>query len=346
MNKRVLVDIGKYVLGIGLLAWLIWRNWETPQGSSTPGLRDALQMPIHYGAASVAGVLYLFGVMFTFVRWYFLVRAQGLPFTVFNAFRLGLVGFYFSNFLPGGIGGDLVKATAIARGQSRRTVAVATVLLDRAIGLLGIIFIVAILGSIFWLAGNPAITGDLFLQRVVMTTGAISLGSIVGWIILGFLPERRAEKFAGRLTKIPKVGHSAAEFWRAVWMYRNRGGTVLLALCLSLCCQVCFVSSFALCALVFQDPQQAPDLPTLTQHFLIVPLGIAIQALFPTPGGLGGGEYGFGKLYTLVGKSEMAGFLASLAYRIIIWTLSFLGYLVYVQLRHEAPIPQEEPAVA
>ena len=51
-------------------------------------------------------------------------------------------------------------------------------------------------------------------------------------MLLGFLPGRRAEIFAGRLTRIPKVGGSLAELWRAVWLYRCRGRGVGLALLL------------------------------------------------------------------------------------------------------------------
>ena len=35
------------------------------------------------------------------------------------------------------------------------------------------------------------------------------------WLLLGLLPAHRAERFASRLERIPKVGVSAAEFWRA-----------------------------------------------------------------------------------------------------------------------------------
>ena len=79
---------------------------------------------------------------------------QDLPFTLGNAFRLGLLGFFFSTFLPGSVGGDLVKAAGIAREQSRRTVAVATVIMDRIMGLWGLCWLVALLGGGFWMAAD------------------------------------------------------------------------------------------------------------------------------------------------------------------------------------------------
>ena len=88
------------------------------------------------------------------MRWFLLVRAQNLPFTLTNAMRLGMVGNYFNTLLPGAVGGDVIKAVFLAREQSRRAVAIATIILDRIIGLCGLVWVVAVLGSLFWLTGT------------------------------------------------------------------------------------------------------------------------------------------------------------------------------------------------
>src|SRR6202023_4279934 len=97
----------------------------------------------------LAGLVALTSVLVTFVRWYILVRAQDLPFTLPSALRLGMIGYYLSTFLPGAVGGDIIKAAFIAREQSRRTVAVTTVIVDRVIGLVGLIWLVALIGGLF-----------------------------------------------------------------------------------------------------------------------------------------------------------------------------------------------------
>src|SRR5262249_22238509 len=156
----------------------------------------------------------------TFVRWYVLVRAVELPFRLGDALRLGAVGFFFNTFLPGSVGGDLVKAVYLAREQSRRTVAVATVLMDRVIALWALIWFVAISGGIFWATGmlNEAARGPS--ERIIRIS-AITVGvTLLIWVVLGLLPTYRAERFARRLDGIPKIGGSLAELWRAFWMYR------------------------------------------------------------------------------------------------------------------------------
>src|SRR5207302_6744765 len=159
-------------------------NWspKTKTGEPLPGLKAVWEshiiqgQPIHSDCLALAATLGLAAVLLTILRWYFLVRAQGLPFTVTNALRLGLVGFYFSIFLPGSVGGDIIKAAFIARGQSRRTVAVATVILDRAIALWGLIWFVALLGAVFWLNGSLQGEAGERLQTIIeIAAGMIGL---------------------------------------------------------------------------------------------------------------------------------------------------------------------------
>jgi len=316
-----------------VLAYVIWRNWNPAPGSGGPGLSEALQRPIQLHALFLAALICSVSVLLTFVRWYVLVRAQDLPFTLPNALRLGLVGYFFNSCLPGSVGGDIIKAACIAREQSRRTIAVATVLIDRAVGLWGLVWLVALLGGAFWAFGNQALADDPYLQYILRSAWLIVGMTVAVWLLLGVLPEWRAQRFARRLEWLPKIGHSLAEFWRAIWMYRCRGKSILIGLLLALLGHTGFVLTFYFAAQTFQQPGEMPDMPTLVEHYLIVPVGMAIESLFPAPGGVGGGEYGFGMLYVLLGKPEANGVLGALARRAITWFLGFCGYLVYLRMR-------------
>src|SRR5262249_48533353 len=50
--------------------------------------------PIHWGYFGLAFAIGLVAIVLTFLRWYVLVRAQELPFTVPDALRLGFIGFF------------------------------------------------------------------------------------------------------------------------------------------------------------------------------------------------------------------------------------------------------------
>jgi uncharacterized protein (TIRG00374 family) len=341
----------KYLLAVGLLVYVVWANWGVPEDEQGLGYvwhKHVLEgRPINYHFLALAAVVFGVSVLLTFVRWYTLVRAQGLPFTLPCALRLGLIGFFFNIFLPGSIGGDIIKAAGIAREQNRRTVAVATVLIDRAIALWGLIWFVALLGAVFWAAGYLKGDVEAKLEAIVLIAAATVGVSLIVCLLLRMLPDHRAEKFAGRLEGIPRVGHSAAEAWRAFWMYRCRPGSVVLALVISLIGHVGFVLTFYFAALTLKSPDQ---IPPWEQHFLIVPIGMVIQAIPLFPSGTGVGELGFGSLYHLLDKPAANGVLGSLVQRVVAWSLGVIGYLVYLRMRLSSRVVledrAEEPAAA
>ena len=345
MTKALAKTLLKYTIGLGLLAWVIANNWQSSDAG--PGLREALARPIRLLPFALAGLFIGLSALVTFVRWYLLVRAQELPFTLVGALRLGAVGYFFNTFLPGSVGGDLVKALALARAQSRRTVAVATVLIDRAIGLWGLIWLVALLGGWFWLTDAPILRDNAGLRAVVRSAWGVVAATVVTWALLGFLPEWRAQRFARRLTRLPKIGHSLAEFWRAIWLYRTRPRAVALALLMSLISQSGNVVAFHFAAQTFAIAADTDLLPSLSEHALIVPPGMAIEALFPAPGGVGGGEFGYGKLYQLIGRPEALGVLASLSRRMLQWIVGLIGYVVYLRLKPSlGRRPEAAPSVS
>jgi uncharacterized protein (TIRG00374 family) len=346
-HRAILFNLFKYVLAFGLLAYVVWKNWSPEGGHGLKYVWEerVLQGHIHFLFLTLATVMLALSLLITLIRWYFLVRALDLPFTLPDALRLGFVALFFNTFLPGSVGGDIIKAAFLAREQkNRRTAAVATVILDRAIALWGLVCFVAVLGSSFWLAGFVVSTAS---KSIVISALTIVGSSIVAWLVLGLLPPHRAERFAGRLSRLPKVGHAAAEFWRAVWMYRCRKKAVALALVLSWIGHVGFVFAFYFSA---RTLYASSEIPTLAEHFLLVPIGLVIQAAPLFPGGAGIGELGYGSLYQLFGCAAACGILGSLIYRVVGWILGAFGYIVYLRMRPtlravEAAASEPVPAI-
>jgi uncharacterized protein (TIRG00374 family) len=337
VRAAVWKNLAMYGIGLALLAWVLIKHWRPDEGSSAPGLGEVFQRPIHFAALLIALLIGATSLFITFFRWYVLVRAQELPFSLRNGVRLGLIGYFFNTFLPGAVGGDVVKAVGIARDQDRRTVAVATVLIDRAIGLWAIFWFLALVGGMFWLTGQEVLLNNPPLMTLVRWSWGVVIASIVAWILLGLLPEHRAQRFAGRLQSIRRVGGSLAEFWRAAWLYRKRPGAILAALGLSLIGHTGWVLMFHFAIQTFETPNASENLGTLAHHFMIVPVGLVARALIPTPGGIGGGEAVYGKLYEMIGKPASNGIMGSLAQRIVEWTLGAVGAIVFTRMRKSLP---------
>jgi uncharacterized protein (TIRG00374 family) len=294
-------------------------------------------------------LLFATGVLLTLIRWYLLVRCQGLPLTLGNAIRLGLIGCFFNLILLGSVGGDVVKAAALAREQSRRTVAVATVIMDRIIGLWGLAWLVGLTGAAFWVTGQLEDDGGPKSKLVIEVTSCILLVSLVVWFALGFLNNQRAEAFAQRLTRLPKVGGPAAEFWRAVWMYRCQQRAVLASLVLSWFGFGLFVPAFYFCALTLWSPADMGRMPTFQQHFMVVPIGLLMRAMPLFPAGMGIGEFSFAELYywfTGIEGSRTSGLLGSLMQRVLEAVTGMIGFAVYMAVPARVPANGVRPVPA
>src|SRR5579863_6733435 len=124
----------KWPVAIGILAWLYYQNRQAIGGIA--------RAPKNWNYAVLAFGLIAGSSLITFGRWYLLVRAQAFAFELKDAVRYVFVGMVMNYVAPGAVGGDLFKAVLLARDQtSRRTVAVATVLLDRILGMLALFLV-------------------------------------------------------------------------------------------------------------------------------------------------------------------------------------------------------------
>jgi uncharacterized membrane protein YbhN (UPF0104 family) len=125
-------------------------------------------------------------------------------------------------------------------------------------------------------------------------------------------------------------------------MYRCRQRSVALAFLLSLIANVLFIASFHCAARTLWDTEPGNSVPSLTQHLLIVPVGMVILMVPLFPGGAGIGELGFGGLYAWFHCTAANGVLALLVVRVIGWVVGLLGFIVY-SLPGTRATPDAEP---
>jgi glycosyltransferase 2 family protein len=319
--KKLLIGLLKVGISLGLIAFLIWNATRGETGGKA--FTDLRDQPKDWGLLLAAWAISSAAVLATFVRWWYLVRAIGIPCRFRDALRISFWGFLF-NLSPFGIvGGDLVKAVMLAHEQKEyRSKAVASVLVDRVVGLyvLFIIATVAILATGFWRIKTTGIWTISIVAFAV--TAAASLG--IAFVLAPGLTEGF---FCTTLARLPKVGKISVSLIEAVHQYRHRLKTLLLASLMTLILQSAFVVAFYLiaCALF-------PHVPSLVDNFVVVPLSTIMRVI---PISLGPMEGGLDFLYTVMKCPAGQGLVIALAYRIIEALFAPLGIYYYFTNRGE-----------
>ncbi|MCC7007322.1 MAG: flippase-like domain-containing protein [Acidobacteria bacterium] len=134
-RRHALIWTLKILVSGGLLYWLF----------STVDAREVWQLVRTASGVWLAAALALYGamVLLSAWRWDLLLSAQGVDLPFGSLFSSFLVATFFNNFLPSNIGGDVVRIRDTARAAGSKTLATTIILLDRGLGLLGLVFVSA-----------------------------------------------------------------------------------------------------------------------------------------------------------------------------------------------------------
>lgn len=142
-----------------------------------PGVVTTLAQA-RWGWLAVGLVLMVAQPVLQALRWWLLMRCRGLDPGYGQSLRLTLVGLFFNFSLPGMTGGDLVKAYYAAKGSGAGSTAVMSVLLDRVTGMIGLVVLAALAGTLeLMVLEEPTlwrVTGAMWLAL-----GALLLGGHV-----------------------------------------------------------------------------------------------------------------------------------------------------------------------
>ena len=309
--RGMLRNLALVAVAFGLMAWVVSGNREQIRGVIE-------RKPSLVGFAAALGI-YLVALIVTFVRWFGLVRALGLPFKVSDAVRLGFIGNLFNLVIPGGVGGDLIKGAFLYREQARRGLAVASMVIDRLLGLLGLFVLASVAGGFAWSGASGGV------RVLILIAWAGASGGLVGLAIL-FSPalyaplQRRAR---GRIEIVLN------EFVAMARAFRGRLDALGLALGLACVSHGLFVVAF----LLIDRSLYAAEAPSVGRHFVIVPL-VLLTTAAPIPlGALGLTEKTSEGLFDLVGFP--GGAVAMIGFRVVMFAAGGIGALVYLASARE-----------
>jgi len=315
-TKTVLASVVKFAIPAVIIAWLLWRM-EPEQWSQ---LHEQPKNHLLLGSALLVA---LSALLVSFLRWWLLVRCQGITLSVVEALRLSSIGFLLCFVSAGSVGGDLFKAIFLARrSRGKRFEAVASVVVDRGAGLLGLVLLVTIAMVIL----KPAsVTENEDLARIGQAAMWLSLVgfTVIGVLILGGKPIDRLIRWAATW---PVVGGTLERVAGPLRMFHHNPVAFGISLLMSVAVHVLLaISIFMIAKSIYASP------PSFTDHLIIVPIANIAAALPIAPAGLGVMEAAMDWLYRVIPTTPTiaSGTLVALIYEIVKVVMAIIGIIFY-----------------
>jgi uncharacterized membrane protein YbhN (UPF0104 family) len=242
----------------------------------------------------------------------------------------------------------LFKAVAVAHKlHGHRPEAVATVLIDRIIGL----------WALFILATIAIVSTDLLhsdVRQVQVVCRATLIGTVLGGLgmLVVLTPGFTNGTLSEMLTRLPRVGPILGKLIGAVRIYRRKLPVLFWATMMSL-----GVHLLGATGIYFTARGLGGNSPSLGYHFVVVPLGMIVGVLPLPMSGLGAFEAVIEFFYTNVPSavvvSKGQGLIVAFGYRVITILIAVVGAIYWFSSRrevaevlHEAEQLAETPAAA
>ncbi len=301
----------RLVITVGLLALVLSRvDW---------GEFRLVGAEVDLGLLAAGYALNLVMVFLNTYRWQILLGPLGARVGLLRLTSYYFVCMFFNNFMPTSIGGDVVRVLDLSRDTGERSSAMASVVVERLLGL----YVLLPISAVAYLALAPELPRrGSFLAAVAAMAFLFALGTLA----IRRRTLRRLEPLlrpAAPLIEKFDARKRFARLYDSLDVYKTSYGPVLAALLLSLLSRSVWVYSCWLLG-------RALDIPLSVWHyFLLMPL-VEIGRMLPLSlAGIGIREGLMLVLLRLFGVSDTrAVFLALLIYGIFIVN-GLLGGLVY-----------------
>lgn len=268
-------------------------------------------------------------------RWWLLLQAQvagspqPLAFPLRRIFEIHYIGNFFNVALPGAVSGDFVKAFYIGKefpGQRARSFG--SILFDRVLGVSALVLVSGGALALSW----GRFQGSAIMGGVKIFISIATIGVLAFYTYLFLVREEHdpALKLLQSLeTRNPKVG-SITRIYLGIRAYHTRKKTVSTALALSLVIHL--LTGFAMISFAHALGQ---GFLSLSDMYVVIPIGLLVTAVPVLPGGVGTGHAAFGVLFQVIGSERGAD---AFSYMVIVQLLiGAVGGLVYLRFKSKNP---------
>jgi len=263
-------------------------------------------------------------------RWLLLLRAQSINISYLYAIKLTFIGSFFNFFMPGGVGGDVMKGYYLIREfPQKRASGAISIILDRILGLYNMVLI----GLIALLINREFVFQTTELKTLFFSVLLVFVGFS---IVMALSFSRRVNRLVGPALEGLPLGKQMRKIYDAFHAFRNHIRTLVAGLLLS-SGSLFFSMAMFWWASRFIDGGTQLDVSKL---LFIVPLGMIATALPISPAGIGVGQAAFLVLtnWSLGTQSSIGADLVT-GFQMITFILGALGAIPYFRMK--APSPKE-----
>jgi hypothetical protein len=259
-------------------------------------------------------------------QWHLLLKAGGIALPFAKTFKVYFVGLFFNNFLPAGVGGDVMKIYDVSRVGNDPHQVFAVTMLDRVIGIAGLCLL-ALAASFLCLGAT-----DLPNLRLYIVIFAGCVAPVLA-LILNKRLSRGVRKLFGRIT-LGGLGGRFDIIFRHLGEYRRLRLLLMKLTVLAMGVQFLRVLTHVIAA---QSLGIAITPLSFLVFFVFVPLLSLIMILPISINGLGVRE-GMGiLLFTQIGFSREQALLMELITYAIMVVVSILGGIFFFQRNISRP---------
>ncbi len=263
------------------------------------------------GLFSLAFLAFILAITVASLRLKLIIEAQELAVTFYEALSLTFIGYFFNNFLPTTIGGDVVKAYYLSRKTNDSMGSFTAVFVDRVIGLFTMVFM-AVIALLF--AGNRVVDSN-----VRYTIYAITLLAALALIFM--VNKKFAKIFSALLFLVRPIEEKLRKAYNSIHKYQHHKVLMVQSFFISIISQLLFFSCLGILAFSIGSRVTAMEI------LLRMPI-ISMFSLLPSINGLGLREGSTVVFFgPLIGKGNA--FAVSLLWLLVLLITSIIGGIVY-----------------
>lgn len=317
MKRKILLFVIRTVVSVFLMGFLLFNL----------GKENLLGFPSYLNNASyiflaLSILTFIATVTLGAVRWGKLLEVQDIKFKFLSILQLTFIGFFFSNFLPGLVAGDAVKLFYTAKNTRNTVGTLASILLDRILGISALLVIVVF--ALFFSFNIPEIKKISLFVFILFILFLIA-------VFLFF--NLKSSSILRRIYKISvfNLGNKIKTFKNSIVVYRDKKNILAYAFLLALVIQFLMVAVCYFMGLFF-------NLRVPFHYFLLfIPIIQLITFLPITIGGIGTREWTFVLLFTTASGliSKMDAFALSIGFYLATLITSLPGAIAYLLIGGE-----------